>query len=196
MSVDTKATCHTTTGQNGLKILLHRLFLTGARQVYPETANTLLDGDLGAFLAKRAAWSPSIRQTEEAVSSRGRSKSVFIGSRAYQLSANQNSWKLNLGPIQTTVKGVKPNPQADGLGYNPRCLSRDMNTQASKETRDELVVDLIKNYPDILSFQNKMQNFTLGVMGVHNGGHYTIGGDSGMDMYAALYSLLSAKGTY
>jgi tyrosinase len=94
------------------------------------------------------------------------------------------------------VKGVKPNPQADGLGYNPRCLSRDMNTQASNETRDELVVDLIKNYPDILSFQNKMQNFTLGVMGVHNGGHYTIGGDSGMDMYAALHSLLSAKDTY
>jgi len=47
-----------------------------------------------------------------------------------------------------------------------------------------MVVDLIKNYPDILSFQNKMQNFTQGVMGVHNGGHYTIGGDSGMDMYA------------
>jgi tyrosinase len=121
---------------------------------------------------------------------------VFIESRAKQPSANQNSWKLNLGPIQTTVKGVKANPQADGLGYNPRCLSRGMNTQASNETRDELVVDLIKNYPDILSFQNKMQNFTLGVMGVHNGGHYTIGGDSGMDMYAALHSLLSEKSMY
>ncbi|KAI4949001.1 hypothetical protein J4E91_005463 [Alternaria rosae] len=92
-------------------------------------------------------------------------------------------WKINLGPIQTTVKDAPPNPQADGLGYNPRCLSRDINTQASNETRDEMVVDLIKNYPDILSFQNKMQNFTLGVMGVHNGGHYTIGGDSGMDMF-------------
>jgi hypothetical protein len=30
-----------------------------------------------------------------------------------------------------------------------------------------MVFDLITNYPDILSFQNKMQNFTLGVMGVH-----------------------------
>jgi tyrosinase len=49
-----------------------------------------------------------------------------------------------------------------------------------------MVVDLITNYPDILSFQNKMQNFTLGVMGVHNAGHYTIGGDSGMDMYVTL----------
>ncbi|KAI4674983.1 uncharacterized protein J4E88_007886 [Alternaria novae-zelandiae] len=92
-------------------------------------------------------------------------------------------WKINLGPIQTTVKDAPPNPQADGLGYNPRCLSRDISTQASNETRDEMVVDLIKNYPDILSFQNKMQNFTQGVMGVHNGGHYTIGGDSGMDMF-------------
>jgi tyrosinase len=96
---------------------------------------------------------------------------------------DQSSWKINLGPIQTSAKGVPQNPQADGLGYNPRCLSRDINTQASAETADEKVVDLIKNYPDILSFQNKMQNFTLGVMGVHNGGHYTIGGDSGMDMF-------------
>ncbi|KAL1792690.1 hypothetical protein ACET3X_009197 [Alternaria dauci] len=53
-----------------------------------------------------------------------------------------------------------------------------------------MVVDLITNYPDILSFQNKMQNFTMGVMGVHNGGHYTIGGDSGMDVQLASRSIL------
>jgi tyrosinase len=106
-----------------------------------------------------------------------------------QACANPSSWKINLGPIQTTAKGVPPNPQADGLGYNPRCLSRDINTQASKETTDDKVVDLLTNYPDILSFQNKMQNFTLGVMGVHNGGHYTIGGDSGMDMCVFLISI-------
>jgi hypothetical protein len=196
MSVDTKATCHTTTGQNGLEIRFHRLFLTAVTRASQATANMFLDGDLGVCPAKRAAWSPFIRQTEEAASSRDLSKSVFTKSRAKQPSAKQNSWKLNLGPIQTRVKGVKPNPQADGLGYNPRCLSRDINIQASNETRDELVVDLIKNYPDILSFQNKMQNFTLGVMGVHNGGHYTIGGDSGMDMYAALHSLLPEKSMY
>ncbi|KAG9185177.1 tyrosinase [Alternaria panax] len=46
-----------------------------------------------------------------------------------------------------------------------------------------MVVDLITNYPDILSFQNKMQNFTQGVMGVHNAGHYIIRGDSGMDIF-------------
>jgi tyrosinase len=121
----------------------------------------------------------------EAVSSLVRSKSesfsIFF---LKQPCADPSSWKINLGPIQTTAKGVPANPQADGLGYNPRCLSRDINTQASNETTDDKVVDLIKNYPDILGFQNKMQNFTLGVMGVHNGGHYTIGGDSGMDMYA------------
>jgi hypothetical protein len=87
------------------------------------------------------------------------------------------------------VKGAPPNPHADGLGYNPRCLSRDINTQGSNETTDDKVVDLITNYPDILSFQNKMQNFTLGVMGVHNGGHYTIGGDPGMDMFVFLMSI-------
>ena len=155
-----------------------------ARPVFLVTASMSLDEGHGASQTKRAAWLLSIQQTVEAASSLDRSKSKLIKSELDRQLANRNSWKINLGPIQTTVKDAPPNPQADGLGYNPRCLSRDISTQASNETRDEMVVDLIKNYPDILSFQNKMQNFTQGVMGVHNGGHYTIGGDSGMDMYA------------
>jgi hypothetical protein len=63
--------------------------------------------------------------------------------------------------------GLKPNPQADGLGYNPRCLSRDISLQASNETRDEMVSALIKNFPSIESFQRVFQGeFSDGKMGV------------------------------
>jgi tyrosinase len=92
-----------------------------------------------------------------------------------------------MGPLQSMLKvpgGLKPNPQADGLGYNPRCLSRDISLQASNETRDEMVSALIKDYPSIERFQRVFQGeFSAGKMGVHTGGHYTIGGDAGSDFY-------------
>ncbi|KAH9865134.1 hypothetical protein IAQ61_009081 [Plenodomus lingam] len=92
-------------------------------------------------------------------------------------------WTIHLGPFQTFAQGAPPNPQADGLGYNPRCLSRDISPQGVNETKDEYVVSLIKTNKDILSFQNTMQNFLPGSMGVHTGGHWTIGGDAGSDMF-------------
>lgn len=88
-----------------------------------------------------------------------------------------------MGPLQNHLAGVKPNPQADGLGYNPRCLSRDISKQAAAETTDEKVAFLINNSTDIKSFQDLMQNFVPGSVGIHSGGHYTIGGDAGSDLY-------------
>ncbi|KAJ8117333.1 hypothetical protein OPT61_g1455 [Boeremia exigua] len=93
------------------------------------------------------------------------------------------NWKVNLGPIRTRSENVPPNPQADGLGYNPRCIKRDFNKQAANETNDVRTSTLIKASHDIASFQDNMQNFFPGVMGVHNGGHYTWGGDAGGDFY-------------
>lgn len=88
-----------------------------------------------------------------------------------------------MGPLQNHLAGVKPNPQADGLGYNPRCMSRDISKQAAAETTDEKVAFLIKNSTDIRSFQDLLQNFIPGSVGIHSGGHYTIGGDAGSDLY-------------
>lgn len=80
--------------------------------------------------------------------------------------------------------GLPKNPQADGLGYNPRCLSRDISLQAANATSDYEVVSLIKNHTDIATFQSVYQGeFAEGRMGVHTGGHYTIGGDAGSDFY-------------
>jgi hypothetical protein len=91
---------------------------------------------------------------------------------------------VSLGPIQTKVKGIKPNPQANGLGYNPRCLSRDVNKHAAYRSRDEVITELIKTSKDILTFQNRMQgDFPNKYLGVHSAGHYTIGGDAGTDFF-------------
>ncbi|KAF2621922.1 Di-copper centre-containing protein [Macroventuria anomochaeta] len=96
-------------------------------------------------------------------------------------------FKINMGPLQTMLQipgGLPKNPQADGLGYNPRCLRRDISLQAANATSDSEVVRLIKNYKDIASFQAEYQGeFAAGRMGVHTGGHYTVGGDAGSDFY-------------
>lgn len=88
-----------------------------------------------------------------------------------------------MGPLQNHLAGVKPNPQSNGLGHNPRCLSRDISKQAAAETTDDRVAFFIKNSSDIKSFQDLMQSFIPGSVGIHSGGHYTIGGDAGFDLY-------------
>jgi tyrosinase len=91
---------------------------------------------------------------------------------------------MSLGPIQSTFEGVKPNPQADGLGYNPRCLSRDVSKDAAYGSRDEEIMALITGNNNILDFQNRMQgDFANKYIGVHTAGHYTIGGDAGSDFF-------------
>jgi tyrosinase len=92
------------------------------------------------------------------------------------------SWITNLGPVQSLSKSVKPNPQANGLGYNPRCISRDINSYASAKTADAHITDLLLNYTTIASFQDRMQSAGP-FLGVHLGGHYTIGGDAGSDFF-------------
>ncbi|KAH7075530.1 hypothetical protein BKA63DRAFT_299325 [Paraphoma chrysanthemicola] len=93
------------------------------------------------------------------------------------------NWTINLGPVQTVWPNIPPNPQSNGLGYNPRCLSRELNPQASQSTTEERVVSLILDHPDIASFQDTMQYVVPGDLGIHGGGHYTIGGDAGGDLF-------------
>jgi tyrosinase len=91
---------------------------------------------------------------------------------------------MSLGPILTTFGGVKPNPQADGLGYNPRCLSRDISAEAAYGSRDEEIMALITGNQNVLDFQNRMQgDFPNAFIGAHTAGHYTIGGDAGSDFF-------------
>ncbi|CEL11601.1 hypothetical protein ASPCAL14702 [Aspergillus calidoustus] len=96
-------------------------------------------------------------------------------------------FEVNLGPLFVTlqVPGVEAQ-NGTGLNYNPRCLRRDVNVEAAKWTTTEHVVDLIKNYRDISSFQDRFQgDFPNGYLGVHSGGHYTISGDPAGDFFAS-----------
>ncbi|KAI4682793.1 uncharacterized protein J4E84_007258 [Alternaria hordeiaustralica] len=92
-------------------------------------------------------------------------------------------WTINLGPLAAvSLPPPTPNPQPNGLGYNPRCLSRDISLQSSAETRDSVVAALIKDNTTITSFQTVLGGeFAQGKMGPHVGGHNTIGGDAGSD---------------
>jgi tyrosinase len=91
---------------------------------------------------------------------------------------------VHLGPMSATVGGVPANPRADGLGYNPRCLRRDISKTSAAATAATYTYNLITKFTDILSFQNVMQGSILAgsglaAVGVHSGGHFTIGGDPG-----------------
>lgn len=89
---------------------------------------------------------------------------------------------VHLGPVFGTISGTPVNPQADGFGYNPRCLRRDVNVHSAAVTKTNYTYDLITNpsNADIYWFQTVMQGlFSIGEWGVHTGGHYTVGGDPG-----------------
>jgi tyrosinase len=95
--------------------------------------------------------------------------------------------QVNLGPSHRGVIDTVPkNPRDDFLGYNPRCLRRDVNKIPAAFTATNYTVDLIKNHDNITSFQFQLQGLAYdGNLGVHIGGHFTVGGDPGGDFFAS-----------
>jgi tyrosinase len=96
-------------------------------------------------------------------------------------------WRVHLGPVAAVLPNLPQNPEVSGLGYNPRCLKRDISRMASSGwTKDQDIVDLVQKSPGFLSFSTTMQgDFGNGFLGVHTGGHFTIGGDTGGDLFAS-----------
>lgn len=94
---------------------------------------------------------------------------------------------VNLGPLSPVFTDVPANPQADGLGYNPRCLRRDVGAYAAKTaSTDANSTALIAGNPFISDFQTVMQgDFANGKLGVHTAGHFWAGGDPGGDIFAS-----------
>lgn len=82
---------------------------------------------------------------------------------------------VNLGPIAFEPKGPD-----GGLGYNPRCLTRDLNLNFSNQTKPTDVVKLISSCADLGCFDTVLEAFD----GVHSGGHWTMGGIE-YDAYAS-----------
>ncbi|KAF2735935.1 Di-copper centre-containing protein [Polyplosphaeria fusca] len=91
--------------------------------------------------------------------------------------------KVNLGPL-AALGDTTPskNPRADGFGYNPRCIKRDLsNYLTQRDTTPAKIAALITGSANIGAFQNTMQAGT----GVHSAGHFTISGDPGSDFYTS-----------
>ncbi|KAM0284298.1 hypothetical protein ACHAQH_002092 [Verticillium albo-atrum] len=88
-------------------------------------------------------------------------------------------FKVNLGPLAPALPDIPPNPRPDGLGYNPRCLRRDINQIAANFSNEQYTYDLITKETDIYWFQTVMQGDFTSNIGVHGGGHFMVGGDPG-----------------
>lgn len=100
-----------------------------------------------------------------------------------------SSWTVNLGPVSPAFNDTPPNPLKSGLGYNPRCLRRDISQYVTSHfLTDSDVASLITNFNDIYRFQTFMQgNFfsSPNYLGVHTAGHFVVGGDPGGDLFSS-----------
>lgn len=96
-------------------------------------------------------------------------------------------WKTNLGPVAPVVADPKPNPIMTGLGYNPRCLRRDISSAAAQGwTKDKDVFTLMTQAKSFYNFTTTLQgDFAAGFLGVHTAGHFTMGGDPAGDLFAS-----------
>lgn len=138
----------------------------------------------GAYLANKSAlYFPSAAEPAVVVTPGTGGKCVTAGPFA-NMSVN-----LGPGPFGAEYSDVPLNPQDDGLGYNPRCLRRDISdSAASQGLTDTDVAHLITSHKDVSSFQTDMQGlfvYNISSIGVHTAGHYLVGGDPGGDFFAS-----------
>ncbi|KAK1751086.1 hypothetical protein QBC47DRAFT_434846 [Echria macrotheca] len=94
---------------------------------------------------------------------------------------------VNIGPILPSLTlPVPANPQSDGLGYNPRCLRRDINRYSAAHSTTNITYELITSNKEIYWFQRVMEGQAeIGKYGVHAAGHYTVSGDPAGDFYVS-----------
>ncbi|KAI9163137.1 Tyrosinase-like protein orsC [Paramyrothecium foliicola] len=95
---------------------------------------------------------------------------------------------VNLGPAALDSPGgvVVANPNGP-LSHNPRCLSRDLTDKVNQDYANvTAIVDLITKTQNVADFQLQMQGAPgSGNIGVHGGGHYSLGGDPGRDVFTS-----------
>ncbi|KAI4618240.1 uncharacterized protein J4E87_007908 [Alternaria ethzedia] len=95
--------------------------------------------------------------------------------------------KVNLGPVALSTTNGTEIANGDGLSYNPRCLTRDLTDYSNKKWANATAIaDLIINKKDIWQFEMVMQGVPgTDSLGVHGGGHYSMGGDPGRDFFVS-----------
>ncbi|KAF2109160.1 hypothetical protein BDV96DRAFT_502938 [Lophiotrema nucula] len=95
--------------------------------------------------------------------------------------------KVNLGPVALGTTNGTTISNGDGLSYNPRCLKRDLTDYTNKRFANATsIVKNILGTHDVYDFQMTMQGYPgSGDIGVHGGGHYSMGGDPGRDLFVS-----------
>lgn len=96
---------------------------------------------------------------------------------------------IHLGPVMPTMDpklGIKNNPRSDGYGDNPRCLRRDVsNFFSASYMRPQDLLDHITSNSAIGKFQDSLQDPAARKTALHVGGHYSVWGDPGGDVYVS-----------
>lgn len=77
-----------------------------------------------------------------------------------------DKFSMHLGPITLGTQGPE-----GGLGYNPRCLARDLSPVLSQNSRPSNVTALLDGCPDLGCFNSQLD----GPTGVHTSGHFQVG---------------------
>lgn len=97
-------------------------------------------------------------------------------------------FKVNLGPAALDAPGgvVIANP-AGPLEYNPRCLARSLTDEVNRAySNASAILSLLLKPQNVYDFQMQMQGIPgSGNIGVHGGGHYSLGGDPGRDVFTS-----------
>lgn len=104
-----------------------------------------------------------------------------------------SNYTVNLGPLSlslvngSSVGSSLTEDKSDDFSWNPRCLKRDLSDSVNKRHANATgVLNTLRNSTDVYEFQMNMQSYPgTGELGVHGGGHYSIGGDPGRDFYVS-----------
>lgn len=101
------------------------------------------------------------------------------GGCVYQGPFAEGKYEVRLGPV-----GYEPKGPDGGLGYNPRCLTRDLSPQFAKGTRPTAVTSLLDGCADVACVNTDM-DIPNGVPGgVHASGHWQVGLNA-LDVFAS-----------
>lgn len=98
------------------------------------------------------------------------------------------NYTVNLGPVSLplnngSVIGGGPGTR---LAYNPRCMKRDISAAVNMAYANATAIVHLLRQSNIADFQLVMQGIPgSGNIGVHGGGHYTIGGDPAGDVFSS-----------
>ncbi|KAH7304801.1 hypothetical protein B0I35DRAFT_414371 [Stachybotrys elegans] len=99
--------------------------------------------------------------------------------------ANQSA---NLGPVSPGQDGLIGVGIANKLNYNPHCVTRDLSSWLASQiyTKEAFYNATIRDTArDIASFQREIDTQSIGLPGIHSGGHQTLSG-SNSDLYSGV----------